>query len=57
VVQARLVALLPSVPRDEISDALDHATEVLAGARVTHYLPVLLERAALRQLQPHRGTR
>jgi hypothetical protein len=57
VVQARLVALLPSVSHEEIIAALDHATELLAGARVTDYLPVLLERAALRRLQPHRGTR
>jgi hypothetical protein len=55
IVLQRLVDAHPEVPGEELSRALDRATPPLAGARVTQYLPVLLERAARRQLQTAGG--
>lgn len=46
----RLHALNPGVGRDLVDDAVTRAVDRLAGASVEHYLPLLVERLARREL-------
>lgn len=46
----RLHARNPVMCRDLVDDAVTRAVDRLAGARVEHYLPILVERLARREL-------
>lgn len=53
---ARLLrARHPDRPQDRVDQAVDEAIERLAGARVSRYLPILVERLAAEELRttPH----